>query len=48
MAERSSKSEGFVSFTCPSCLKLEIRRSLNERATGARYICKNCEFTGPN
>jgi len=48
MGEKSSKSEGFVKFTCPNCLKSEIKRSIHERATGAKYTCKSCGFSGPN
>ena len=48
MGKKNSTSQVFVKFTCPNCLKLEIKRTTHEREIGAKYECKQCEFTGPN
>lgn len=48
MSKKNSKSQVFVKFTCPTCLKSEITRTAHEREVGAKYECKGCGFTGPN
>ncbi len=48
MGKKNSSSHVFVKFTCPNCLKQEIKRTAHEREIGAKYECKECRFTGPN
>ncbi|MBS3143315.1 RNA-binding protein [Candidatus Woesearchaeota archaeon] len=48
MSKKDSLSQNFVKFTCPSCLKSEIKRTAHEREIGSKYECKQCGFTGPN
>lgn len=48
MGKENSSSQVFVKFTCPSCIKSEIIRTIHEKKVGAKYECKGCGFTGPN
>ena len=48
MVKKDSSSQVFVKFTCPNCLKQEIKRTIHEREIATKYECKQCGFTGPN
>jgi predicted RNA-binding Zn-ribbon protein involved in translation (DUF1610 family) len=37
----------YVEFSCPSCGKEKIVRSLHDRTTAKTYTCKSCGFMGP-
>lgn len=39
---------GSVIFKCPDCGKGEIARCYHCRETAARYVCKECSYSGPN
>jgi len=39
---------GGIKFLCPSCEKSEIVRCRHCREIASKYICKNCNFSGPN
>lgn len=39
---------GATIFNCPNCGKYEIVRCKHCKEIVAKYICKSCNFTGPN
>lgn len=39
--------DNFVRFECPDCGKTEIARCKMCKELCNKYICKECEFTGP-
>ncbi|MFH1209185.1 MAG: zinc finger domain-containing protein [archaeon] len=39
---------GGVKFLCPNCGKSDITRCKHCRKIAAKYVCKNCSFSGPN
>ena len=40
--------KGSATFKCPSCGNQEIVRCIDCRKLAAKYVCKGCEFSGPN
>ena len=40
--------KGSTRFKCPGCGKEEIVRCYECRRLATKYICKKCEFKGPN
>ena len=40
--------EGATIFKCPDCGKEDIVRCIHCKKVGIKYVCKSCEFSGPN
>ncbi|MBS3145910.1 RNA-binding protein [Candidatus Woesearchaeota archaeon] len=45
---RLTNLSGSTTFKCPSCSKQEIVRCKHCREIGAKYLCSECSFSGPN
>ncbi|MBI2546652.1 RNA-binding protein [Candidatus Woesearchaeota archaeon] len=43
-----TNSKGTARFMCPNCSKHEIVRCMHCREISAKYVCPQCNFTGPN
>ena len=43
-----SNQKGIIRFNCPNCGKTEIIRCEHCRKISTKYICKECNFSGPN
>ncbi|MEM5829370.1 MAG: zinc finger domain-containing protein [Candidatus Aenigmatarchaeota archaeon] len=42
-----SAKRNFVKFNCPACGRTEIIRCSTCKALSNKYVCEECNFTGP-